>query len=92
MIKRDTTETIYEYDKEGKLIKKTVTETHEEEEGTILTYPAYPTNPCNPNTNTPSNDWWKQPYVTLNNAGQITPTVTLNNPVTYTNTTATAHN
>lgn len=37
MIKRDTTETIYEYDKEGKLIKKTVTETHEEEEGTTLT-------------------------------------------------------
>ena len=26
MIKRDITETIYEYDKEGKLIKKTVTE------------------------------------------------------------------
>lgn len=92
MIKRDTAETIYEYDKEGKLIKKTVTETHEEEEGTTLTYPVYPTNPCNPNTNTPSNDWWKQPYVTLSNAGQITPTVTLNNPVTYTNTTTTAHN
>lgn len=92
MIKRDTTETIYEYDKEGKLIKKTVTETHEEEEGTTLTYPVYPTNPCNPNTNTPSNDWWKQPYVTWSNAGQITPTVTLNNPATYTNTTTTAHN
>lgn len=90
MIKRNTTETIYEYDKEGKLIKKTVTETHEEEEGTTLTYPVYPTNPCNPNTNTPSNDWWKQPYVTLSNAGPITPTA--NDPVTYTNTTTTAHN
>lgn len=55
MIKRDTTETIYEYDKEGKLIKKTVTETHEEEEGTTLTYP-YPINPCNPSTDPPSND------------------------------------
>jgi YD repeat-containing protein len=31
MIKRDITETIYEYDKEGKLIRKTVTETHEED-------------------------------------------------------------
>ena len=92
MIKRNTTETIYEYDKEGKLIKKTVTETHEEEEGTTLTYPVYPTNPCNPSTSTPSNDWWKQPHVTLSNAGQITPTATLNNPVTYTNTTTTAHN
>lgn len=56
MIKRDTTETIYEYDKEGKLIKKTVTETHEEEEGTTLTYPAYPTNPCGP-TNDPNENW-----------------------------------
>lgn len=39
MTKRDVTETIYEYDKEGKLIRKTVTETHEEEEGTSSTYP-----------------------------------------------------
>lgn len=44
MIKRDITETIYEYDKEGKLVKKTVTETHEEEEekNTISTYQTYP--------------------------------------------------
>lgn len=89
MIKRDITETIYEYDKEGKLIKKIVTETHEEEEGTTLTYP-YITSPCTPGTDTPSNDWWKQPYVTLSNAGPITPTA--NDPVTYTNTTTTAHN
>ena len=86
MIKRDITETIYEYDKEGKLVKKIVTETHEEEEGTTLTYP-YPINPCTPNTGTPKDDWWRQPYVT--NAGQITPTATLNNPVTYSNTTTT---
>ena len=78
MIKRDITETIYEYDKEGKLIKKTVTETHETEEGTTLTYPY---------TGTPANDWWRQPSIT--NVGQITPTVTLNNPVTYSNTTTT---
>lgn len=37
MIKRDITETIYEYDNEGKLIRKTVTETHEEEEEKITT-------------------------------------------------------
>ena len=32
MIKRDITETVYEYDNEGKLIKKTVIEKHEEEQ------------------------------------------------------------
>ena len=41
MIKRDITETVYEYDKEGKLLKKTVTETHEEETNTITTYPSW---------------------------------------------------
>lgn len=40
MIKRDITETVYEYDKEGKLLKKTVTETHEEEDNTITNYPS----------------------------------------------------
>ena len=39
MIKRDITETVYEYDKEGKLVKKTVTETHEEDSNTSITYP-----------------------------------------------------
>ena len=73
MIKRDITETIYEYDKEGKLIKKIITETHEEEEGTALTYP-YIISPCTPGTDTPSNNWWKQPYVTLNNVGPVTST------------------
>lgn len=47
MIKRDITETIYEYDKEGKLIKKTVTETHEEDTNVInssspYTYKSWP--------------------------------------------------
>ena len=32
MTKRDIVETVYEYDDEGKLLKKTVTETHEEED------------------------------------------------------------
>lgn len=41
MIKRDITETVYEYDKEGKLLKKTVTETHEEEDNTVTTYPSW---------------------------------------------------
>lgn len=49
MIKRDITETILEYDNEGKLLKKTVIETHEEEEEKITTstYQTYPslTNP-----------------------------------------------
>ena len=41
MIKRDITETVYEYDKEGKLVKKTVIETHEEENNTVTTYPSF---------------------------------------------------
>ena len=41
MIKRDITETVYEYDKEGKLVRKTVTETHEEENNTVTTYPSF---------------------------------------------------
>lgn len=44
MIKRDITETVYEYDNEGKLTRKTVTETHEEEEDKLTTssYITYP--------------------------------------------------
>lgn len=58
MIKRDTTETIYEYDKEGKLIRKTVTETHEEDTNTSITYPHYDwlTIPCCGETNQISKD------------------------------------
>ena len=41
MIKRDITETVYEYGKEGNLLKKIVTETHEEEDNTITTYPSW---------------------------------------------------
>lgn len=41
MIKRDITETIYEYDKEGKLVKKTVTETHEEDSNITNTTSPY---------------------------------------------------
>ena len=56
MIKRDITETVYEYDNEGKLIKKTVTETHEEENNTVTNYPSWTylngTNPCCSNSAT----------------------------------------
>lgn len=41
MIKRDIVETVYEYDKEGKLLKKTVTETHEEEKDTVTINPGW---------------------------------------------------
>lgn len=41
MIKRDITETVYEYDKEGKLVRKTVTETHEEESNVTTYQPGF---------------------------------------------------
>lgn len=41
MIKRDITETVYEYDKDGKLVRKTVTTTHETDEETR--YPPFTT-------------------------------------------------
>ena len=41
MIKRDITETICEYNEEGKLIKKVVIETHEEEDNMITTSPSW---------------------------------------------------
>lgn len=51
MIKRDITETIYEYDKNGNLVQKTVTETHEVDDetryppvnGAYTTYVGYTT-------------------------------------------------
>lgn len=46
MIKRDIVETVYEYDDEGKLLKKTVTETHEEETD-VVTASTYRTIPIN---------------------------------------------
>lgn len=41
MIKRDIVETVYEYDTEGKLLKKTVIETHEEENNTVTINPGW---------------------------------------------------
>lgn len=54
MIKRDITETVYEYDKEGKLVKKTVTETHEEDGNTTITWPY--TTPYHPYVTCDTND------------------------------------
>ena len=51
MIKREITETVYEYDKEGKLFKKTVVETKEEETDTIFQSSPKPIN------NTPYITW-----------------------------------
>ena len=41
MIKRDITETVYEYDKDGKLVRKTITTTHETDDETR--YPSFTT-------------------------------------------------
>jgi hypothetical protein len=57
MIKRDITETVYEYDKEGKLVKKTVTEKHEEE---------------HPNTSLNHDDWWKNTQITCKDTNTTT--------------------
>lgn len=48
MIVRDVTETIYEYDSEGNVVKKTVTETHEEDDTDYqyVPIPAYESNHC----------------------------------------------
>lgn len=57
MIKRDVTETIREYDQNGKLIRESTTHTIEEDNNTsTITYPTYPVNPC------PQR--WDQPYYT----------------------------
>jgi len=57
MIKRDITETIYEYDKEGKLVKKTVIEKHEEE---------------HPSNSLSHDDWWKNTQITCNDTNTTT--------------------
>lgn len=64
MIKRDIIETVYEYDKEGKLLKKTVIETHEEESNTITTNPSWV---C-----------YKDSLSTMSTIGNATTTTTIN--------------
>jgi hypothetical protein len=57
MIKRDINETTYEYDKEGKLLKKTVVTTHEEEDNVVTTnYPWTYVNGYNDITTSTSSD------------------------------------
>ncbi len=51
MIKRDIITTVYEYDKEGKLVSKTVTETHEEDTNIITNTPPLWWTYTNSNTN-----------------------------------------
>ena len=69
MIKRDITETVCEYDSEGKLVKKTVIERHEEEDnlklGDLITTTPY------------EYDWEK--YQLLSNQAGTTSTTTIHN-------------
>lgn len=78
MIKRDVTETVYEYDKEGKLIKKTVTETHEEDNNTSISWPYTPY-------------WNNTPYVNCDNTVKIPELQTTLKGI-YDSATTTAHN
>ena len=68
MIKRDITETVCEYDNEGKLVKKTITETHEEE---VSNYPSWTfssdgTVLCSYTTETENNTNESELYCTCN--------------------------
>lgn len=66
MIKITTKETIREYDKDGKLIKETITETVEDDD--TVYYPQYPVYPNQPSA---PNPWWSvEPYVTCNTTGK----------------------
>jgi hypothetical protein len=47
MIKRKTIETVEEFDTNGKLVRKVTTETNEDDDGTVQTYPWWGT-PYNP--------------------------------------------
>ena len=82
MIKRDVTETVYEYDKEGKLVKKTVTETHEEDNNASISWPYTPY-------------WHNTPYVNCDTETVKLPELqkTLKDSLYMTSsTTTTAHN
>ena len=78
MIKRDITETVYEYDKEGKLVKKTVIETHEEENNTITSYPSWSyLNGTDPNCITPCTTTTKTNFAdAISTVGQTGVTIT----------------
>lgn len=63
MIKREITETVYEYDEEGKLISKKITETKEEEDGNHPSW-TISTSTTNPNViqTTPSKQVFDTSY------------------------------
>ena len=78
MTKRTIVETIEEYNENGVLLKRTVTETHEDDDdpaqprllqtwiGDPPVNPGIttPMNPCDPYIKPPMTDeWWRQPYV-----------------------------
>ena len=72
MIKRTTTTTTYEYDGDGKIIKKTIVEeVIEEQYQQLQQYPL--TNPCKPNTH---EFWWNQPYCDNNSTSGANPNLT----------------
>lgn len=58
-----TTTVVEEYDKDGKLIKKTTTITEGEKE--IVNVPVYPTYPYSPSTGDP---WWQNPVTYVTNS------------------------
>ncbi len=64
MIKRTVKETVTEYDKDGNIVKQTVTETVEDDDTQYLPYNAAPltTVPCAPSP------WWGDDHLTVNYA------------------------
>lgn len=80
MIKRDIVETVYQYDKEGKLVSKTVTETHEEDTNiTTNTQPSWWTYGTSQNwppyiscTNSNTNDYVTEHKITMTTDNKTT--------------------
>lgn len=63
MIKRTIKETMREYDKDGNMIRETITETHEYDD--TICYPQYPICPSQPFPPNPL--WGTEPSITRNN-------------------------
>lgn len=69
---RKTIETIEEYDTNGKVTRKTVTETTEDEHPAPITiYPTYPMYPTYPNPWQPSVTYWTSDNVTVRSPGRV---------------------
>lgn len=65
MIKRVIKETVNEYDKDGELVRQTITETTEDDD--TMYFPPFTPTPYNP-VNTPSPWWSTEPSCTCNTA------------------------